>query len=151
VTRRKAGTLGGPSAALQSRNSDQFKWLARSGILKSVNPRDDQRGSESRTRAKSQVLALAKQLLTGQISAVAASRKLSPLRHGLESELAEVLLVFAAIDSETDTLPIGEVRQRWSREALERKDREITEAEDYYHDRAMEAAYRLVQILEGPS
>ena len=130
---------------------DQFKWLARSGILKSVNAADDQHDSESRTRAKSQVLALAKQLLTGRLGAIAASRKLSPLRHELESELAEVLLVFTAIDSETDTLPIGEVRQHWNREALERKDREITEAEDYYHDRAMEAAYRLVQILEGPS
>jgi hypothetical protein len=76
---------------------------------------------------------------------------LSPLRHELESELAGVLLVFTAIDSETDTLPIGEVRQHWSREALERKEPEISEAEDYYHDTAIEAAYRLVQILEGPS
>jgi hypothetical protein len=43
------------------------------------------------------------------------------------------------------------VRQHWSREALESKEREIAEAEDYYHDTAIEAAYRLVQILEDPS
>jgi hypothetical protein len=47
-----------------------------------------------------------------QFGAIAASRKLSPLRHKVETELAEVLVVFTAIDSETVELPIGEVRQQ---------------------------------------
>jgi len=51
------------------------------------------------------------------------------------------------IDSETDTLPLGEVRQYWNAEALERKDREIAEAEAFYGDAVREVASRLVRLL----
>jgi Protein of unknown function (DUF2489) len=116
-----------------------------------VNVRNDKHDSEDRTRAKTQILSFAKQLLSGQLGVIAASRELSPLRHEVETEVAEVLVAFTAIDSETDALPIGEVRQHWSPEALERKDREITQAEEYYRDKAIEAATRLLQLLEVPS
>jgi hypothetical protein len=62
-----------------------------------------------------------------------------------------VLVVFTAIDSETDALPIGEVRQHWSSEALERKESETTAAERSYRNTAIEAATRLLQMLEVPS
>jgi len=116
-----------------------------------VKAGNDQHDSQDGTRAKSQILSLTKQLLTGQLGIIAASRELSRLRHEVESDLAEVLEVFNAIDSDTDTLPIGEVRQDWSPEALELKDRQIREAENYYHDAAIEAAIRLLQLLELPS
>ena len=60
----------------------------------------------------------------------------------------EILLIFTGIASETDGLPVGAVRQQWSAEALERKDREIAEGEEFYRDSAMEAATRLVCLLE---
>jgi hypothetical protein len=116
-----------------------------------VDVRDDKHDSEDRTRAKSQILSFAKQLLSGQLGVIAASRELSPLRHEVETELAEVLLAFSAIDSETDALPIVEVRRHWSPEALELKDREITQAEEHYRDKAIEAATLLLQLLEVPS
>jgi hypothetical protein len=119
--------------------------------LQSVNMRDDRHDSERRTRTKSQILSFAKQLLSGQLGVIAASRELSPLRHEVGTELAEVLVVFTGIDSETAALPIGEVRQKWSPEALERKDRDISEAEKFYRDTAIEAATRLLQMLEVPS
>jgi hypothetical protein len=105
----------------------------------------------NRARAQSRILFLAKQLLGGQIGVIAASRELSALRHKVEPPLAEALLVFTAIDSETDALPIGEVRQQWSDEALGRKDPEIAEAESRYRETAMEAATRLLQLIEIPS
>jgi len=119
--------------------------------LQSVNIRDDRHDSEHRTCTKSQILSFAKQLLSGQLGVIAASRELSPLRHEVETELAEVLVVFTGIDSETAALPIGKVRQKWSPEALERKDRDISEAEKFYRDTAIEAATRLLQMLEVPS
>jgi hypothetical protein len=76
---------------------------------------------------------------------------LRPLRHEVELALAEALLVFTAIDSETDALPVGEVRQQWSAEALDRKDREIANAEIRYREVAMEGAARLLQLIEIPS
>ena len=114
-----------------------------------MNPESEQ--PRRRTIPESQILSLAKQFLGGQLGVIAASRKLSPLRHEVEAELAEVLLVFTGIDSETDTLPIGDVRQHWSSDALERKDREIIEAENVHRQPATEAATRLLKLLETPS
>jgi hypothetical protein len=116
-----------------------------------VNPENEQFSPRQRTLAESQILSLAKQFLGGQLGVIAASRELSPLRHEVEADLAEVLLVFTGIDSETDTLPIGNLRQHWSPEALERKDCEIMEVETFYRRPAIEAASRLLQLLETPS
>ena len=118
------------------------------GILNSVNPESEQ--PRQRTISESQILSLAQQFLGGQLGVIAASRKLSPLRHEVEARLPEVLVVFAGIDSETDALPMGDVRQYWSPEALERKDREIIEVENFYRQPATEAATRLLQLLETP-
>jgi hypothetical protein len=94
------------------------------------------------------VLSLAKQLLAGQLGVIAAARGLASLRHDAEPELNEILLVFTGIDAETDALPVGEIRQHWNAEALERKDREIAKAEEFYRASATEAATRLVRLLE---
>jgi len=69
---------------------------------------------------------------TGSNSGVEEIEPVTPRGQG---KLAEVLLVFTGIDSETDTLPIGDVRQHWRLDALERKDREITDAENVYANR----------------
>jgi hypothetical protein len=130
----------------QSRATGPIK----NGYLGSVNPADDH-DLECSEDVRSQILFIAKKLLGDQISAIAASRELSPLRHQVSKEIAEVLIVFTTIDSETDTLPIGEVRQHWTPEALKHKDREITEAENLYRDAAREAADHLLRLLEVPS
>jgi hypothetical protein len=106
--------------------------------------------SEYRAIVSAQILSSAKQLLSGQLGIIAAARQLSAFRH-FDPELGTPLRVFVGIASETDDLPIGEVRQQWSAEALERKDREIVEAEQTYRDSAIEAATELVRLLEVPS
>jgi hypothetical protein len=60
-------------------------------------------------------------------------------------------VTFTAIDSETDALPVGEVRKEWSPDAVKRKDKEITEAENFYWGSAIEAATELIRLLERPS
>jgi hypothetical protein len=45
-----------------------------------------------------QILRVAKQLITGQLGVIAASRQLSPLRHSVEPQVAKVLLTFAGIE-----------------------------------------------------
>ena len=106
---------------------------------------------EAQRKIDTQVLHIAKQLLAGRLGVIAASRELSRLRHDVEPQVAEVLLTFVGIDSETDTLPIGAVRKEWNPEALERKDRQIVEAERFYRDSAIESACKLIRLLEGPS
>jgi hypothetical protein len=116
-----------------------------------VDAESEQPSSGDRTRPESQILSVAKRFLCGQLGVIAASRELSLLRHEVETELAVVLMVFTAIDSETDTLPIGDVRQQWGPEVLEHKNREIIEAENFYRKLATEAATRLLLLLEKPS
>ena len=82
---------------------------------------------------------------------IAASRLLSHFRQEAEPEVAEVLLTFVGIDSETDALPIGAVRDNWGPEALKRKDREIAEAEQFYRETALNAAAELLRLLDVPS
>jgi hypothetical protein len=60
-------------------------------------------------------------------------------------------LPFAGIASETDSLPVGEVRQYWNPESLKLKDREIATAEQLYRENAVTAVTELLRLLEIPS
>jgi|ERR1700722_6302862 hypothetical protein len=104
--------------------------------------------SEHQRSIEIEILGTAKQLIAGRLGVIAASRELSRFRYDVEPQIAKVLLTFAGIDSETDTLPIGEVRKEWSRESLDRKDKEIKEAELIYRDSAMSAAADLIRLLD---
>ena len=97
------------------------------------------------------ILRVARQLIAGEIGVIAASRELSWLHHEVEPQLAKVLLTFTAINSETDALPVGDVRKEWNPEALKRKDKEIADSEDFYRDTAINAATELIRFLETPS
>jgi len=116
-----------------------------------VSERDNKQLSGREANVRFQILDAAKQLVAGQLGVIAAARQLSPLRHEAEPQVAEVLLTFAGIDSETDALPIDKVREAWAPEALKRKDHEIAEAEQFYRDSAMNAAAELIRLLDVPS
>jgi len=107
--------------------------------------------SEHLRGVEREILSTAKQLVAERLGVIPASRKLAGLRHYVEPEVAEVLLIFAGIDSETDTLPIGPVRKEWNPEVLQRRDREIEDAERFYRDSAIKAATELIRLLERPS
>jgi len=106
--------------------------------------------AECQEQIRVHILRVARQLVAGEIGVIAASRELGYLRHKVESQLTKVLVTFTAIDSETDALPVGDVRKEWSPEALKRKDKEITEAEDFYRDSAIKAATELIRLLDTP-
>jgi len=106
---------------------------------------------EREKQIRVQILHVANDLIGGRLGVIAASRELSRFRRDVEPQLAETLLTFVGIDSETDALPIGEMRKEWNRDALEGKDREIAEAERFYRDSAMKAAAELIRLLDVPS
>ncbi|MCD2453531.1 hypothetical protein GO003_024435 [Methylicorpusculum oleiharenae] len=82
------------------------------------------------------------------MSVIESARALSKLTHwsGLSND--PDLTVFIAIDFETDTLPVGELRKYWASRALEREDVEIAKAEDLYRSIAIESAQRLAERFE---
>jgi len=94
------------------------------------------------------IRARALDLIAGRMSVVEAARAISKLAHwsGLKDD--PDLAIFAAIDSETSTLPLGEVRKYWAPHALEREDVEIAKAEDLYRPIAFESAKKLADRFE---
>jgi hypothetical protein len=82
------------------------------------------------TRVRATAALLARRAFNREVSAIVAARELANLRHrvGVDRDDSD-FLVCVAIDSETDALPIGSVRQYWAPDALAKKDEEIAEAE----------------------
>jgi hypothetical protein len=71
-------------------------------------------------------------MLDGQMSFLLGSRVLAPLRPQSDaSRYDQDFLVFVAIYSQTDTLPLGAVREDWDQHALARLEPEIEEAEQW--------------------
>ena len=110
---------------------------------------EDGKPSQRIQGIQKEILSTAKQLIAERLGVIEASRKLAGLRQYVEPATAEVLLTFVGIDSVTDALPIGAERKYWNREALQRKDREIEEAERFYRDSATKAAAELIRLLES--
>lgn len=79
-----------------------------------------------------QVVSTAQAMLHGQLSFLIGSRRLAALRHEIDTAADDAdFLVFVAIDSETDALPLGAVREHWDQGALARLEPEIAEAEHW--------------------
>ena len=101
---------------------------------------------EERRRLVDQLLAKANAFLAGQVGPIEAARSLARFR-GIDKHLDEVLVTFVVVDSETDALPLGEVRELWNTEALKRQDIEIAKAESRYREMVSDACHGLVRNL----
>jgi hypothetical protein len=100
----------------------------------------ERRASESeRQRARE----IAAAVLDGRTTVLEAVRTLCPLAHtdAIADEEDRTLVI--AIESETDDLPVGEVRKLWAPYALEVKDAEIARAEELYKAQFLEACKRI--------
>jgi hypothetical protein len=104
-----------------------------------------------RAVARAEMLALANGLIAGKLGIIAVARKLHYFADGVEPEVNALLNVFVGIHSDTDALPIGEERALWNAEALHQQEAKIAAAEQGWHDRAVDAARRLVHLLEKTS
>jgi hypothetical protein len=88
-------------------------------------------------------MTVSRELLEGRLGVIEAARELSRLRYDVGAESDPDFIMFVAIDSETDHLPIGTVRREWTPDALEAKDREIRE----YEERSREEAYNAARNI----
>ena len=93
------------------------------------------------------MLRIARGILDGKLGIVAGARKMWRLAPLLRLDGPDVL-IFKGIDSETDHLPLGEVRSRWNKEALKRKDEELHRYETQMRARAFQACENLIRKLE---
>ena len=91
------------------------------------------------------IRARASDLLEGRLGLIETARAMLPLARWTKVDGEPEFQLFRAIASETDDLPVGEVRAYWAPEALEREDVRIRAAETIWNDRARSAAARLVE------
>ena len=86
---------------------------------------------------------VAQAVLAGRIEMIAAARALVSLAHTDAVAHVEDRKFIIAVDSETDDLPIGEVRKLWDPSALKEKDVEIARAEELYQAKFLETCRRI--------
>jgi uncharacterized protein DUF2489 len=103
----------------------------------------------STQRECSRVAALntADAVVVGRIGIIEGCRRLCSLAHDLVSDwrVDEDFGVFGAVDSETDALPIGRVREDWNASALQLEDKKIEYAESLYRDKVVSACRNLIK------
>ena len=102
----------------------------------------DRRASDwERQRARE----VAEAVLDGRTTVLEAARELVSIAHtdAIANEEDRILII--AIESETDDLPIGEVRKLWAPYVLEAKDAEIARCEELWKAQFIEACKRIVE------
>jgi hypothetical protein len=79
---------------------------------------------ESQALARRRAVAAAEAILRGDLGVIEGARQLSTLSHDLVDDWTgdPDFLVFGALDTETDHLPVGKVRELWDPAALREKD-----------------------------
>src|SRR5262245_34446853 len=103
---------------------------------------------EHRKLASAKIVATAQRILSAEVGIVAGARQLSRLRFDVGAEHDADFIFFVGVDSETDHLPVGEVRSRWSSDALKAKDEELQVCEAAVRERAFEICRSLIQRYE---
>ena|ERR1041385_8564757 len=93
---------------------------------------------------RGKIVAICEAVVAEEIGIIAASRRLSALGLELFGRHDEDFILFVAVDSETDHLPVDIERKNWSAEALKRKDVEIAEAEALYKNDVIAACTKLI-------
>ena len=95
---------------------------------------------------RQKIAEVAQGILDGHVGIIDGARQIRALCSGHVGldERDPDLNTFVGIDSETDDLPMGAVRQYWAPDALAQKDVEIARCEALYRQSALEAASHLV-------
>ena len=91
---------------------------------------------------------VARQILGGKIGIVTGARELTRMRFPSRAESDEDILVFVGIDSQTDHLPLGEVRKFWNSEVLKAKDEELKQFELWVKEQAFTACKNVIAKYE---
>ena len=93
---------------------------------------------EQQRRFSAKIAAVAQQIISGKLGIVAGARELARLRFDIGTEHDSDFKFFVGVDSETDHLPLGDARSRWTPEALKTKDAELAA----YESRVRQPAYQ---------
>lgn len=87
--------------------------------------------------------ALCQRIADGKETLIEGCLKMMPYRFWMREEDNPDWEIFGVVSSDTDHLPIGEVRQYWAPDVLKRKEREIAEIEAFYRADVLRAVEQI--------
>jgi len=91
------------------------------------------------------IVKVAQAILNGTMDVIEGSRMLHGLGHDVcADDLDPDFSIFVVVDSDTDHLPIGEVRQLWAENILVEKDEEIRKIKAFYKDDVLQTCSSLI-------
>jgi hypothetical protein len=100
--------------------------------------------------ARRQVVETVRAMLEGRLSFIEGTRRIGRLRFYVDlPEFDPDLTCFVAIDSETDALPFGDVRQHWQPAALAKLQPEIERSEQWARETGWAACELLIARFTG--
>ena len=99
--------------------------------------------------ARRQVVGIARAMLAHEINFLLGARRLASLWHqtGVQDNDSD-FATFTSIDSETDDLPLGDMRQQWDAQALAKLQPDIDAAEEWARDFGELACLALIKRFE---
>lgn len=98
--------------------------------------------------ARQQIIQTAQSMLDGTLSFIEGARLIGHLRWEAGfPDFDPDILPFVAIDSETDALPIGDVRKLWAPDALQKLQPEIEQSEKWARDIGYPYCQKLIDRL----
>ena len=100
---------------------------------------------EHREFLSRKIVVAARSILSGELGVIAGARQLCGLGHQIGADSDPDFIFFVGLDSESDHLPVGEVRQRWNPDALREKDAEIAAIELSAREKTFEICRRLIE------
>lgn len=105
--------------------------------------------TESYESVRLRALAALADLIEGRVGVIESALKINGMRRRLAGDrLDDDWRIFAAIDSDSDDLPLGSARDYWQSEALAQKDKEKEERESFYREQALISAKALLRRYE---
>lgn len=106
---------------------------------------------EAEDQARAEVVAAAQAILSGELGIIEGARVLSSLSSRLVDSWATdpEFQVFGVLDTETDHLPVGRVREFWDPAALAEKDAIVQGIEAGSRAEVEEACRRLIARYRG--
>jgi hypothetical protein len=93
---------------------------------------------------KKELVRIAKHILSGELGVIEGSRQMNSASAGKDQWYDEPLIVFMSVSSQTDHLPIGDVRKQFTAEALVEKEKQLKDAEDFFRNSVFEACRKVV-------
>jgi hypothetical protein len=113
---------------------------------KVIETRANQYNLEEVQSVWAEAVKVAENILSGEVGIIEGARKLTAISYRLDSAETETdFLVFMATASETDYLPVGKERELWVKSALQEKDVEIMQAENYHKENILSACRVLIE------